>query len=402
MDLASKAKDALQAGEYDVAVAKYTEALAQTPSAVPYYIGRSTAYQRSSPPNLEAALKDAEIAVNLATKRAKRELIAEAQQRRAVTLFALGQYANAGYVFGLVKKFNDKDKTVGVWEIKIQNKLKGIAEDDEARKVTAVDVPDTEPDAAPTTKSEQKAPAQPAAPQQTPVDKVRHEWYTSSDNIVISLFAKGVPKDKVVVDIEERSVSFLGDIRACKANAAQLSVSFPVANSTTYEFNLDPLFAPIVVDKSTFNVTPTKVEITLKKATPGLKWSKLESSDESLLATATSTLATKPSASGPSYPTSSRSGPKDWDKLASELTQKKDGKTEAGEDEFDDDDDGGDPANAFFRKLYKNADPDTRRAMMKSYQESNGTALSTNWSEVSKAPVETSPPEGMEAKKWDS
>ncbi|KAL1617131.1 Cochaperone protein [Neofusicoccum ribis] len=387
MDLASKAKDALQAGEYDVAVAKYTEALAQTPSAVPYYIGRSTAYQRSSPPNLEAALKDAEIAVNLATKRAKRELIAEAQQRRAVTLFALGQYANAGYVFGLVKKFNDKDKTVGVWEIKIQNKLKGIAEDDEARKVTAVDVPDTEPDAAPTTtKSEQKAPAQPAAPQQTPVDKVRHEWYTSNDNIVISLFAKGVPEDKVVVDIEERS----------------LSVSFPVANSTTYEFNLDPLFAPIVVDKSTFNVTPTKVEITLKKATPGLKWSKLESSDESLLATATSTLAAKPSASGPSYPTSSRSGPKDWDKLASELTQKKDGKTEAGEDEFDDDDDGGDPANAFFRKLYKNADPDTRRAMMKSYQESNGTALSTNWSEVSKAPVETSPPEGMEAKKWDS
>jgi suppressor of G2 allele of SKP1 len=56
--------------------------------------------------------------------------------------------------------------------------------------------------------------------------------------------------------------------------------------------------------------------------------------------------------------------------------------------------------NNFFKKLYKNADPDTKRAMMKSYQESNGTALSTDWSDVSKGPVETKPPEGLEAKKW--
>jgi len=56
--------------------------------------------------------------------------------------------------------------------------------------------------------------------------------------------------------------------------------------------------------------------------------------------------------------------------------------------------------NDFFMKLYKNADPDTKRAMMKSYQESNGTALSTNWEEVKKGPVETKPPDGVVAKKW--
>jgi suppressor of G2 allele of SKP1 len=38
--------------------------------------------------------------------------------------------------------------------------------------------------------------------------------------------------------------------------------------------------------------------------------------------------------------------------------------------------------------------------MMKSYQESNGTALSTNWDEVKKETVKTQPPEGLEAKKW--
>lgn len=35
-----------------------------------------------------------------------------------------------------------------------------------------------------------------------------------------------------------------------------------------------------------------------------------------------------------------------------------------------------------FQDLYAKADEDTRRAMNKSYQESNGTVLSTNWKEV--------------------
>ena len=51
-----------------------------------------------------------------------------------------------------------------------------------------------------------------------------------------------------------------------------------------------------------------------------------------------------------------------------------------------------------FQDFYKGADPDTQKAMMKSYQESNGTALSTNWAEVSKGKVETTPPDGMEPK----
>ena len=54
----------------------------------------------------------------------------------------------------------------------------------------------------------------------------------------------------------------------------------------------------------------------------------------------------------------------------------------------DSDDEGGDAVDSFFKKLYKGSDPDTRRAMMKSYQESNGTALSTNWEEVGKKRVE--------------
>jgi suppressor of G2 allele of SKP1 len=88
----------------------------------------------------------------------------------------------------------------------------------------------------------------------------------------------------------------------------------------------------------------------------------------------------------PVYPTSSKTGPKNWDKLMGDEEDEKDG----------------DNVDHFFKQLYKDADPDTKRAMMKSYQESNGTSLSTNWADVGTKKFETSPPDGMVAKKWES
>lgn len=38
--------------------------------------------------------------------------------------------------------------------------------------------------------------------------------------------------------------------------------------------------------------------------------------------------------------------------------------------------------------------------MMKSFVESNGTVLSTNWKEVGAKKIECTPPEGMEVHKW--
>jgi len=160
------------------------------------------------------------------------------------------------------------------------------------------------------------------------------------------------------------------------------------------------------------------------KQTPGQKWASLEgtiqpANDTADLAAPTSASIATPTpranSTAPAYPTSSRSGPKNWDKIvdsyknpakSSKGTEATDGAVADGlqgdDDNFvDSDDEAADPVNGFFKKLYKDANEDTRRAMMKSYQESGGTALSTNWAEVGKAPVPISPPDGMEVKKWE-
>lgn len=174
---------------------------------------------------------------------------------------------------------------------------------------------------------------------------------------------------------------------------------------------------------SKFSITPNKIEISLQKATPGMKWLALEGAPDAThetqdaSASSPDTVVSKPAdapataaaaaAKAPSYPTSSRTGPKNWDALATEALRKENAAASANpsadadaDDDLDDLDEA-DPLNGFFKKIYKDANPDTKRAMMKSYIESNGTALSTNWEEVNKGVVEVRPPEGVEAKKWE-
>ncbi|KAL1850345.1 Cochaperone protein [Paecilomyces lecythidis] len=253
-------------------------------------------------------------------------------------------------------------------------------------------------------------PAAPSPAGSTPIappSKVRHEWYQSSDSVVLTLYVKGVPKDKVDVEFKENSIS----------------IEFPQPSGAQFTFSLDPLFAPIDTSTSKYTVMSTKIEVVLRKKVPGHKWSALEAASIKKLAdpssiasgapstvpseSASSTTITAPTDQGPAYPTSSRHGVKNWDKLATDLTSKKkekskdkskksEAKADAGGDSdaesVDSDYGSGDPVDSFFKKLYAGADPDTRRAMMKSYYESQGTALSTNWAEVAKGKVEPKPP----------
>jgi suppressor of G2 allele of SKP1 len=152
---------------------------------------------------------------------------------------------------------------------------------------------------------------------------------------------------------------------------------------------LDPLSNKIDHSKSSYEILSSKLSLKLAKSVRALKWTALESAPSTT--TPRETSASAPASKGIAYPTSSRKGTKNWDKLEKEAIK------DAEEWEKPD---GDAAANALFRDIFKNASPEVRRAMEKSYVESSGTALSTNWEEVSKSKVETKPPDNMVAKKW--
>ncbi|KAL3313048.1 Suppressor of G2 allele of SKP1 [Cichlidogyrus casuarinus] len=125
----------------------------------------------------------------------------------------------------------------------------------------------------------------------------------------------------------------------------------------------------------------TKLELHLTKVTFD-RWNVLEGVDP--MANLKGIDSKNDTADMKSYPSSCKVQ-HDWDKLAKEA------------DEIDD----RDPLNKLFQDIYGKAPDETKKAMIKSFTESNGTVLSTNWNEVGAKPVEMQPPDGMEYKNYE-
>ncbi|KAK6936770.1 CS domain [Dillenia turbinata] len=204
-----------------------------------------------------------------------------------------------------------------------------------------------------------------------PKYRFRHEYYQKPDEVVVTIFAKGVPGKCVTVDFGEQI----------------LSVSIDVPGEDMYHFQ-PRLFGKIVPAKCRYDVLSTKVEIRLAKA-DAIFWASLEFSRENTVLQKIN-VTSGAGSQRPTYP-SSKPRRVDWDKLEAQVKK----------EEKDEKLDGDAALNKFFREIYRDADEDTRRAMKKSFVESNGTVLSTNWKEVGAKKVEGSAPDGMEMRKWE-
>jgi suppressor of G2 allele of SKP1 len=126
-----------------------------------------------------------------------------------------------------------------------------------------------------------------------------------------------------------------------------------------------------------------QVELKMKKAEGG-KWDALEAPEQQLDELTEEEVKRRRDY----YPSSKAQGgdAKNWDKIVNEI----------GDDKLE----GEEALNDFFKQIYGRGDPEIRRAMNKSFQESGGTVLSTNWGEVGSKKVEGTPPDGLVMKNW--
>lgn len=167
-----------------------------------------------------------------------------------------------------------------------------------------------------------------------------YTWYQTDIHIGLEFDQKIENKDVITHHFEARKIN----------------INFPiVGNKKPFHLEL-LLWDEILPETAKIILTLSKLEIKIEKKNKQKNWLRLESEEKP------KKIAVQEIEKPPSYPTSSIYK-KDWSKLDREL-----------EEELSKDKDE-DALNGLFRQIYQNSDENTRRAMIKSFQTSNGTVL---------------------------
>jgi len=212
----------------------------------------------------------------------------------------------------------------------------------------------------------------PVVPTMPSGPKTRYEWYQTETHVVISVLVKNVKQEDVKVDMQDHSLS--------------CTIRLPGGSDYSLELDLAHAISPQL---SQIKILSTRVEIKLKKY-EGLRWDKLESDGRPEENIKHFNPGGSSTASARAYPSSHSKGV-DWDKIEHDIK----------EAEKDEKEEGDAALNKLFQQIYGDGSDETRRAMNKSFMESGGTVLSTNWKEVGEKPVDVKPPDGMEYKKYE-
>jgi len=393
--LISEANSLFRDEDYENSIRKFNEAIALDPASSEYFTKRSFCHHKMD--NFTESMADAKKAIELDPTNSK------AYFRKGMAAFSLDEFETAKQAFIKAQELapSSQNKT---WIRKCDAELEDEKDADGDSSDDMIDIKTPPPPSKPkpttdgpppleldepktaqvpsqaqvhpppastpqTNISLQPEQSEPPKPIPIPIStNPRHEWYQTNSHVIVTIMIKNVKKEESKIVIEEKNVD--------------IEVKLPSSGSE-YQMHWN-LLDNIIVPESSYTILSTKIEIKLKKSREG-RWSSLEDTGGSVQAW-DAVVDTKKE-KGLTYPSSAKHGSKDWDKVEAPK-------------EDDDKLDGDAALNRLFQDIYKGASDDQRRAMLKSFQESGGTVLSTNWDEVGKGEVKGQPPKGMDMKYW--
>lgn len=305
--------EAVKASKWEDALRLLSAGIKQSPNPG-WLVGRSRAFVGLK--RFEDALDDANLAWHVAYERNKRNLLIEAQYRRAVAYFRLGQYANADaccmYSMRLIKGHSAIEQpdpakenidADGFWTLTRedaktesrndqinaqQNPLAGASQSQEATaqandwrrastmRIQALAAMERLPEKDPGRKltvglkpefkevsqrygTDDKKSSSTSVNAPRPPSDIRLQDFQSHTTMTVTIFSKGNNKDTTHVGFGDKWVNIN-------------NVQYPGGEMKPYSLSLWGEIDPI---DSKYTITPSKIELSLKKKTPG-KWSQLQ------------------------------------------------------------------------------------------------------------------------------
>jgi len=361
----SKGNEAFVSDNYLGAVELYSSALGLDPGYTDCLVARAHAYIKSD--QFDAAKADSTRAIQLLrADDPASPTLAKAFLRSGVASFHLGRYSEAKNCFLEGRKLGE-EAGLKQWVAWCDEKIAkfgpgpGVKKEVKVEEVKVEEVKEVKVE-------EQETAAETTCDTQLsmPVPKISHDWYQTETQVVVEVRIKKLKADECKIQITETG----------------LSVSALLPTGSEYSLELD-LAHPVVPDTSSYKVLSTKIEVKLRKG-EGVRWAALEGDGAPPLPGGTVPAATSAPVKAP------YASGRDWNKLEKNLAEEAEEKKE-----------GEAALNEMFQKIYADASDETKKAMNKSFQESGGTVLSTNWADIGKEKTEVKPPDGMEFKKYD-
>lgn len=203
----------------------------------------------------------------------------------------------------------------------------------------------------------------------------KYQYYQSDKIMTISILEPNVREEDLRVTFESQRLTVV---------VTKGGVDFTVIAGKLYD--------EVDVPNCRVNIRAEKVLIKLRKSKL-YEWHELLGKENKKPAPAAAPDAGKDVPKVDTAKPRPYSSDRDWDAIEKNVVKEEENEKPEGDEAM----------NKLFKQIYGGADEETRRAMVKSYQTSGGTVLSTNWNEVKEKDYEAerTAPKGMEWKTWE-